>query len=201
MKALVVIGHPAPGSFCRAIADKIRETWSAADCEVRFHDLVEEGFDPRLTAAEARGQASTDPLVRRHITELRDSDLLAVVHPNCWGAPPAIVKGWIDRVFAPDAAYGFAKGVDQGDVPVGLLTTKAALIVNTGNTPLERERDAFGDPLERMWRNCILSYCGVRHVMRALFGVVATSSEDERRRWLMEVAALADKAVALAKSP
>jgi NAD(P)H dehydrogenase (quinone) len=201
MKALVVIGHPAPGSFCRAIADKIRETWSAADCEVRFHDLVEDGFDPRLTAAEARGQASTDPLVRRHITELRDSDLLAVVHPNCWGAPPAIVKGWIDRVFAPDAAYGFAKGVDQGDVPVGLLTTKAALIVNTGNTPLERERDAFGDPLERMWRNCILSYCGVRHVMRALFGVVATSSEDERRRWLMEVAALADKAVALAKSP
>jgi NAD(P)H dehydrogenase (quinone) len=194
VKALVVIGHPAPGSFCRALADKIRETWSTAGCEVRFHDLVEEGFDPRLTAAEARGQASTDPLVLRHSTELRDSDLLAVVHPNCWGAPPAIVKGWIDRVFAPDAAYGFAKGVDQGDVPVGLLTTKAALIVNTGNTPPEREHEAFGDPLERMWRDCILSYCGVRHVMRSLFGVVATSSEDERRRWLVEVAALADKA-------
>jgi NAD(P)H dehydrogenase (quinone) len=201
VKALVVVGHPAPGSFCRAIAETIRETWSATGCEVRFHDLVEEGFDPRLTAAEARGQASTDPLVRQHITELRDCDLLAVVHPNCWGAPPAIVKGWIDRVFAPDAAYGFAKGVDQGDVPVGLLTTKAALIVNTGNTPPERERDAFGDPLERMWRDCILSYCGVRHVMRSLFGVVATSSEDERRLWLTEAAALADKAVALAKSP
>ena len=80
-------------------------------------------------------------------------------------------------------------------------TTKAALIVNTGNTPLEREREAFGDPLERMWRDCILSYCGVRHVMRALFGVVATSSDDERRRWLAEVTALAEKAVALAKSP
>jgi len=198
MKALVVVGHPAPGSFCRAIAETIRETWSTAGCEVRFHDLGEEEFDPRLTAAEARGQASTDPLVLRHIHELRNSDLLAVVHPNCWGAPPAIMKGWIDRVFAPDAAYGFAKGVDQGDVPVGLLTTKAALIVNTGNTPREREREAFGDPLERMWRDCILGYCGVRHVMRSLFGVVATSSEDERRHWLMEAAALADKAVALA---
>ena len=115
MKGLVVVGHPAPGSFCRAIADRIRETWSAAGCEVRFHDLVEEGFDPCLTAAEARGQASVDPLVLQHIAELRDSDLLAVVHPNCWGAPPAIMKGWIDRVFAPDAAYGFAKGEDQGD--------------------------------------------------------------------------------------
>jgi NAD(P)H dehydrogenase (quinone) len=199
MKALVVVGHPAPGSFNRALAETIRETWSTAGCEVRFHDLVEEGFDPRMTAAEARGQASTDPLVLRHIAELRGSDLLAVVHPNCWGAPPAIVKGWIDRVFAPDAAYGFAKGVDQGDVPIGLLTTKAALIVNTGNTPLEREREAFGDPLERMWRDCVLSYCGVRHVMRSLFGVVATSSGDQRRRWLAEVAELANKAVTLAR--
>jgi NAD(P)H dehydrogenase (quinone) len=200
MKALVVVGHPAPGSFCRAIADKIRETWSAAGCAIRFHDLVEEDFDPRLTAAEARGQATVDPLVRQHIAELRDSDLLAVVHPNCWGAPPAIVKGWIDRVFAPDAAYGFIKGVDQGDVPVGLLATKVALVINTGNTPLDREREAFGDPLERMWRDCILTYCGVSEVMRALFGVVATSSEDERRRWLIEAATLAEKAAALAKS-
>ena len=201
MKALVVVGHPAPGSFNRAIADAIREAWAAAGCEVRFHDLVEEGFDPRLTPEEARGKASADPLVHRHIAELRDSALLAVVHPNCWGAPPAIVKGWIDRVFAPDAAYGFAKGVDQGDVPVGLLTIKAALIINTGNTPLDREHDAFGDPLERMWRDCILRYCGVRHVMRSLFGVIATSSPDERRAWLAETAGLAGKAVALAKAP
>ena len=199
MKALVVVGHPASGSFCRAIADKIRETWSAAGGEVRFHDLVEEDFDPRLTAAEARGQATADPLVRRHIAELRDSDLLAVVHPNYWGAPPAIVKGWIDRVFAPDAAYGFAKGIDQGDVPIGLLTIKAALVINTGNTPLDREREAFGDPLERMWRDCVLRYCGVRHVMRTLLGVVATSSDEERRRWLAEVSELADKAASVAR--
>jgi NAD(P)H dehydrogenase (quinone) len=200
MKALVVVGHPAPGSFNRALGEAIRETWSAAGCEVRFHDLVEEGFDPRLTAAEARGQTSTDPLVLSHIAELRDSELLAVVHPNCWGAPPAIMKGWIDRVFAPDAAYGFAKGVDQGDVPVGLLTTKVALVVNTGNTPGDRERDVFGDPLERMWRDCILNYCGVRHVMRSLFSVIATSSGDERRRWLAEAASLANKAIGLAKA-
>jgi putative NADPH-quinone reductase len=198
MNALVVVGHPAPGSFNRAIADAIRAAWEAAGCEVWFHDLVEEDFDPRLSAEEARGEATMDPLVRTHIAQLRACDLLAVVHPNCWGAPPAIAKGWIDRVFAQNAAYGFAKGVDQGDVPVGLLTTKVALVVNTGNTPADRERGVFGDPLERMWRDCILRYCGVRHVMRSLFGVIATSSTDERRAWLAEVAALANKAVELA---
>lgn len=199
MKALVVLGHPAPGSFNHALADTVRSTWQSAGCDVRFHDLVEEKFHPCLSAAEARGQASTDPLVRTHIAELWASDLLAVIHPNCWGAPPAIMKGWIDRVFAPDAAYGFEKGVDQGDTPIGLLTTKAALVLNTGNTPIERERAVFGDPLETMWRDGILLYCGVRHVERRLFGVVATSSVDERRGWLVEASRLADEAVALAR--
>jgi putative NADPH-quinone reductase len=141
-----------------------------------------------------------DPLVRTHIAQLRASDLLAVVHPNCWGAPPAIMKGWIDRVFEPNAAYAFAKGADQGDIPLGLLTTKVALVVNTGNTPPDRERAVFGDPLERMWRDCVLRYCGVQHVMRSLFGVVATSSADERRGWLAEAASLADKALEIAKA-
>lgn len=103
-------------------------------------------------------------------------------------------------MFAPEAAYGFARGVDQGDVPIGLLTTRTALIVNTGNTPLKRERDAFGDPLERMWRDCILSYCGVRHVLRTLIGMVATNSDEERRRWLGEVTALAAEAASTACS-
>lgn len=200
MKALVVVGHPAAASFNHALAAAVRSAWEAAGCEVRFHDLVAEDFDPRLSAAEARGQPTTDPLVRTHIDELRVSDLLAVIHPNCWGAPPAIVKGWIDRVFAPDAAYGFAKGADQGDAPVGLLTTKVALILNTGNTPADRERDVFGDPLERMWRDCVLTYCGVGHVMRALFGVVATSTAEERQAWLDQAGRLATEAMRRAKA-
>ncbi len=59
------------------------------------------------------------------------------------------MKGWIDRVFAPNAAYAFEKGEDAGDVPVGLLSTRAALILNTGNTVPDREQSLFGDPLDR----------------------------------------------------
>jgi len=134
LRALVVVGHPVPGSFNHALAEAVAETWRGAGCTVIHRDLAAEGFDPRLTAAEVRGEATVDPLVRSHIEQLRASDLLAVVHPNCWGAPPAIMKGWIDRVFEPDAAYGFAKGEDQGDLPIGLLSTRAALVLNTGNT-------------------------------------------------------------------
>ena len=109
-----------------------------------------------------------------------------------------MMKGWIDRVFAPEAAYTFAKGVDQGDEPIGLLRTRAALILNTGNTPSEREKNHFGDPLDQMWRRCILEFCGVKHVSRALFGVVASSSHDERRAWLEEAGRMARDTASLA---
>ena len=199
MKALIVLGHPAPASFNHALAETIRQTWAAAGCDVTFHDLAAENFDPRMTATEAHEGASSDPTVLRHIADLCAADLLAVIHPNCWGAPPAIMKGWIDRVFAENAAYGFEKGADVGDAPIGLLKIKSALVINTGNTPLDRERDHFHDPLDHIWRTCILGFCGVPNINRRLFGVVATSTTADRELWLAETATLAINAVSSAR--
>ncbi|MFI0846823.1 NAD(P)H-dependent oxidoreductase [Mesorhizobium sp. IMUNJ 23232] len=198
MKALVVISHPAADSFNHALAEAVRTAWVSAGCDVVFRDLYAEGFDPLLSESEARGMQTSDETIAAHIADLRACDLLAVIHPNCWGAPPAMMKGWIDRVFAEEAAFTFAKGADQGDQPIGLLRTRAALILNTGNTPLEREKNHFGDPLDQMWRRCILEFCGVKHVSRALFGVVATSSHDERRAWLEEAGRMARDTARLA---
>jgi putative NADPH-quinone reductase len=151
-----------------------------------LRDLYRERFDPLVGAAEARGEPCDDPLVCAHIALLRASLALVVVHPNWWGAPPAIAKGWIDRVFALNAAYAFEKDVDQGDVAIGLLPIRAALVLNTSNTTAQRERDVFGDPLARIWQDCVLRYCGVRHVERRVFRVVATSTAAERDGWLAE---------------
>lgn len=189
MKALVVVCHPAADSFNHALAEAVRAAWTSTGCDVVFHDLYAEGFDPLLSTSEARGMSSEDETVATHIAELRACDLLAVIHPNCWGAPPAMMKGWIDRVFAPEAAYTFAKG-DSGDA-IGLLRMRAALILNTGNTEPEREKNHFGDPLDQIWRRCILEFCGVKNVSRALFGVVATSSRDERQAWLEQAGTMA----------
>jgi len=198
VKALVIVSHPSPDSFNHALADVVCETWASLGCDVVFHDLYREQFQPLLTADEARGADTLDPLVLQHIGQLRESDLLGVVHPNCWGAPPAMMKGWIDRVFAPEAAYTFAKGEDQGDEPIGLLKARAALVLNTGNTVLEREHDHFGDPLDRIWRRCILDFCGVREVQRALFGVVATSTSEQRATWLQQARTMAGQTHSLA---
>jgi len=100
------------------------------------------------------------------------------------------LKGWIDRVIRPGVAYRFREGDNGEGIPEGLLAVRTALVFNTANTPPAREREVFGDPLERLWNDCIFSFCGVPVVHRRMFAVVVTSTAEERAGWLAEAAAL-----------
>ena len=190
MNILLVLGHPAVDSFNRAIADECHETLLAAGHMVCFHDLHAEGFDPLLPAAEFPRAAELDTTVQRHCDELASADGIVVVHPNWWGQPPAILKGWVDRVFRPGVAYRFDEDDSGEGIPVGLLRAKAALVFNTGNTPLSREQNVFGDPLDNLWRNCIFGLCGVTEMKRLLFTVVVTNTAEERKAWLRQASDL-----------
>ncbi len=187
MKILIILAHPRPGSFNHAIAETAAATLRSFGHTVLFHDLYAEGFDPLLPPEEIARDAQLPALVARHCEELVLTDGIVIVHPDWWGMPPAILKGWIDRVIRPGVAYQFAE-TDAGEgVPVGLLKAKAALIFNTSNTPQEREIEVFGDPLERLWKDCIFSFCGVPVCHRRMFGVVVTSSPEQRNVWLKDV--------------
>ena len=187
MKVSVILAHPNPESFNHAIARAAVETLSSLGHTVRFHDLYREKFDPLLPAEEIARDADLDPVIAEHCREIAETDGLIVVHPNWWGQPPAILKGWVDRVIRPGVAYRFLEGDTGEGVPVGLLNAKAALVFNTGNTPLQREREVFGDPLENLWKNCIFAFCGVPEFHRSYFTVVVTSTEEERKIWLDQV--------------
>jgi NAD(P)H dehydrogenase (quinone) len=187
MKLLVVLGHPSENSFNHAIAETTVSKLIEHGYEVIFHDLYRERFDPLLTTEEIPQDGEYNALIKQHCAELKDCDGLIVIHPNWWGQPPAIVKGWIDRVFRPGIAYEF-KEDDKGDgVPIGLLKARAGIVFNTSNTREERELAVFKDPLETIWKNCIFDLCGIRVFYRRMFRIVVTSTEVERTRWLHEV--------------
>ena len=190
MQISLILGHPRPGSFNHAIAETAAATLEQNGHAVAYHDLYAEGFDPILPYEEIPKAAVLDPVIERHCREVAEADGIIVVHPNWWGQPPAILKGWIDRVIRPGIAYEFLEG-DTGDgVPVGLLRAKAALVFNTSNTPEPREREAFGDPLEGLWRRCILDLCGVRAFDRRMYCVIVTSTPEQRATWLRDVASV-----------
>lgn len=191
MNILVLLGHPTPGSFNHAIADAVVGELATGGHMVVFHDLYAEGFDPVATGPELPKGADLPPDIARHCKELSEADGIVVVHPNWWGMPPAVLKGWIDRVVRPGTAYEFEDDDGGEGVPVGLLKARTALVLNTGNTPIRRELDVFGDPLHCLWKDCVFGLCGVRDFHRRLFTVVCTSDEARREAWLEESRQLA----------
>ena len=169
MKVLVILGHQNTNkdSFCHAIAAAATRELEACGHQVTYHDLYSENFDPVLPQAEIPKEAPLPSLIQQHCQEVLSSGGYVVVHPNWWGQPPAMLKGWIDRVFRQGVVYSFGpQGV------VGHLTGKKAIVITTSNTPRDAERQVFGDPLENLWKTCIFGFCGVTDFYRRNFEVM-----------------------------
>ncbi len=194
MNILIVLAHPDRASFNHALAAATAEASRRQGHAVILRDLYAEAFDPILPAAEFSRSTPLEPWLRRHCEELAAADGIVIVHPNWWGQPPAILKGWIDRVVRPGVAYAFEEGDSGEGVPVGLLRARTALVLNTSNTPAAREQQAFGDPLESIWKRCVFDLCGVKDVRRRTYSVVVTSTLEMRARWLAEAADLVSSA-------
>jgi len=187
MNISIILAHPHPGSFNHAIAQTAFQQLESQGHQPILHDLVAERFDPLLPFEEIPQDAPLPVSIAAHCAEIASADGILIVHPNWWGMPPAILTGWVDRVIRPGTAYEFV-GEDGGEgVPHGLLKARAALVFNTSNTPAEREQAAFGDPLERIWKDCIFGLCGVTGFHRRMFGIIVTSNDAERAQWLKEV--------------
>ena len=187
MKISVIIGHPNKKSFNYAIAITVVERLLEMGHKVFFHDLYEERFDAIITGYELENEVSKDKLIEQHCKEIKEAEGIVIIHPNWWGQPPAILKGWVDRVLRQGVAYTFNENDNGGGIPEGLLKAKVAIIFNTSNTPEQRELKIFGDPLETIWKNCIFDFCGVENFFRKMFRVVEDSTLEQRKEWLKEV--------------
>lgn len=186
MLVSIVLAHPDSSSLNHALAAAIRDALTDAGHEVSYHDLYAEGFDPLLPAVEMPSACELPADIAGWCDEIASAEGIVIVHPNWWGQPPAILKGWIDRVIRPGVAYRFLGDDDGEGVPVDLLKARTALVLNTANTPADRELEAFGDPLQRTWADCVFGLCGVGDVRRHVFGVVVTSTPEQRAVWIDE---------------
>lgn len=108
MKALVVYCHPKEGSFTSAVRDQVISKLQAKGVETRIVDLYARGFTPVLTAQELDTYEdptkNTDP-VAEDVESLKWCDTLIFVYPTWWYGLPAMLKGWLDRVFVPEIAF------------------------------------------------------------------------------------------------
>jgi putative NADPH-quinone reductase len=190
MRISVILAHPRPGSFNHAIAETAVQALQRNGHQVAFHDLYPESFDPILRFAEIAKDAPLGDAIENHCRELAMAEGIIIIHPNWWGMPPAILKGWVDRVIRPGVAYEFLEGDGGEGVPRGLLRARRAIVFNTSNTLPAREQNAFGDPLQTIWKNCIFGLCGVTDFYRKTYCMVVTSTPGQRAAWLDDVRAI-----------
>ncbi len=184
MKVLVVLGHPNGGkSFNRAIAEKVCRTLRELGHEPVFHDLYAENFDPILPFQEETLPIEQRPAtIQSYIQDVKEARGIVFIHPNWWGTPPAILKGWIDRVFRAGFAYSFSA---EGVVPH--LADKIAQVFTTSNTPRDIELSVYHDPLENFWKTIVFGLTGCQSFERRNFEPIIMSCDAERADWLQEV--------------
>ena len=192
MNILIILAHPDENSFNHAIAEVCRERLIENGHQVVFHDLYKEGFNPIIYKDEIPKNGQVEEIIKAHCEDLINCDGIIVIHPNWWGQPPAIMKGWIDRVIRPGIAYEFSDEDNGEGVPIGLLKAEVGLVFNTSNTSEIRENTIFKDPLETIWKNCIFHFCGIKRFDRKMFRIVVTSNLQQRKVWLNETKMMID---------
>ena len=188
VRILLILCHPQAGSFNHAVADRARETLAAAGHQVFFHDLYQEGFDPVLTGPEYRRGVSVDEQVVRHTKELEACGGLVFVHPEWWGQPPALLKGWVDRVLRPGVAYEPAGEELPEREPAPLLGDKAALVLATRDAGARSgllDAGAAG-LLERVWLEGVFAFCGIRNAACHVLHDLRRLGPAERQAWLAQ---------------
>ncbi len=160
MRWLVVYCHPVPESFCAGLRDAAMDVLQRRGEEVRLVDLYAEGFDPVMGPEERRAyndRAPSDPALAPHIENLKWAEAILFVYPTWWYGLPAMLKGWLDRVWATDVAF---KLPDEGARIVSLMPhVKRIGVVTTCGAP--------------WWWSVVIGQPGRRTILRGMRALCA----------------------------
>lgn len=188
-RILVILGHPATTSLCAALADTYIHSAKSAGHEVRVLRLGELDFDPILHNGYTQIQALEPDLLSAQ-TDILWATHLTFVFPIWWGGIPALLKGFIDRIFQPGFAFKYRAGKA---FPDKLLQGRTAHLLVTLDTPPWYYRWFYRMPGVHQMRKTTLAFCGIKPTKTLLFGPVLGSTPTQRKKWLQQAGALVGK--------
>ncbi|WP_144569158.1 NAD(P)H-dependent oxidoreductase [Bacillus pseudomycoides] len=190
MNVLIIYAHPNPSSFNAAILENVQKGLQKTNHFVTLLDLYKEQFNPVLIFNEDKRRRD---LVYEEETEkyrrlIKETDFFIFIYPIWWWGMPAILKGFIDRVFVTGFAYEY-----EGALPKGLLIGKKAWVINTLDSPLWYVALLYRSADWVIMKKGILRFCGIRQIKRSVFQSVKTSKAIKREKWLLEMQEKAKK--------
>ncbi|MDA3626361.1 NAD(P)H-dependent oxidoreductase [Saccharopolyspora sp. WRP15-2] len=160
MHSLVVVAHPDVASLTHGLAREVTTALSDDGRSAELVDLAAEAFDPRFTAADLlhyRGEGPTPPDVVAEQARLDRAQQLVLVFPVYWWSMPALLKGWIDRVFVNGWAFEYSP---VGGVLPKLDQLSVHLLAVAGGDADGYERHGYGNALRTQIEHGIFGFCG-----------------------------------------
>jgi NAD(P)H dehydrogenase (quinone) len=185
MNNLIIYVHPNPASFNHAIMDAYALELIASGHEVRIRDLYSLGFNPVITLSDYdmidRGDPPED--IAQEQDHIKWANIISFISPIFWAGMPALLKGYVDKVFSLGFAYSF-----QGDRPKGLLRGKKAVILNTtGGSLMYHRKSGMLDSIRTTIDGGIFRFCGIEVLQHRFFMGVPIATLAERELMLAEV--------------
>lgn len=175
MKYLIILGHPSIESLNKVINDEISLLFKSQEKNVVIRNLYEIGFNPVLTKEELLSQYTkrTSEDVLKEQEYVKNADIIIFIYPLWWVGMPAIVKGYIDRVFS----YGFAYSIENNFVKK-LLTGKTVMIINTHRmSTLDYEKKGVYDSISILTHKNIFEFCGMEVILHYYFESIDQNSD------------------------
>jgi putative NADPH-quinone reductase len=187
MNTLVVYCHPDPQSFTAAVRDRAVGALRQCGDDVRVTDLYADRFDPLFSAEERDRhlEPGPDPAVAHHAADLQWCRRLVLVYPTWWSGPPAMLKGWIERVWVRDVAFDLPP--DSNRVHARLHNVRHLVAVTThGSSKLVNALE--GEAGRRTVTRTLRAVCHplTRTTWLAMYGL-DTSTDAQRRAFLDKV--------------
>ncbi len=187
MRVLVVYCHPDPDSFVAAVRDRALLGLRSAGHDVRLTDLHADGFEPAMSAEErsTHKEPGVTPELREYADDLAWAETLVLIYPTWWSGQPAMLKGWIDRVWVAGVAWEMRRG-DRTPRPKLRDIRRIVVVTTHGSSKLANSLE--GESGKRTVTRSLRSMCSrrARTTWCALYGI-DLCSEDDRSRFLDRV--------------
>lgn len=182
-KVLIINGHPDKNSLCYELAESYKRGVESKSGNCTLVNLIDLKFDPILHFGY-RQRTVLEPDLLNIQNEILAADHLVFVYPTWWGTYPALLKGFIDRVFLPKFAFKYRENSLLWDK---LLKGKTARLIVTMDTPKWYFSLMFKSPGHNSMKKGILEFCGVKPVKITAFGPVKTSDAKKRQVWIKQI--------------
>ncbi|MEI2271524.1 NAD(P)H-dependent oxidoreductase [Sphingobacterium sp. ML3W] len=188
-KTLIINGHPNRESFNFGIVAAYKEGAKESGAEVRSINIAELNFNPNLQFGYQK-RTELEPDLLQAWEDILWAEHLVWVHPVWWGGLPAIMKGFIDRLFLPGFAFQYRENSLFWDK---LLKGKSARIITTLDQPGWYYALVYGKPSVNQLKRSTLLFCGISPVKVTYIGIIKTSDLTKRNKWLFKIKQLGQK--------